>query len=412
LANAAIDQTLQIIRVNRGVHTLDQLPLLQQAIANDTASGNLAAAWKRQEEIVALARRHPDDLRTVPIFHEVGDGRMALFGAWMAGEYPEQMLYGDYCESFGELFSCSRRGAARAIIGDAQMYYADAIEVLLRNKLYSSDELRALETELVRTSDMIRERSDLVSPSAAEIPSPGRASRLDEPRALGHDELERHAVGARHRMFRDETAARLEELGPRGAREESATVVDEEPSRTSQDFPSNYLFGRQSLVRLYDYELASSSPLRDQVIAFVQLADWDLLYSRNSLAQDEYAQVYAWLEKNGAGQETIEEVFAPSIPVVLPSFEPSPFVSMETEPPSGYIDVAFRITKLGEPARIEIVGAAPDVTDAAKKDLEILIKTSRFRPRVTDGEFGASNVVARYPVNDAQPADEGSAGSP
>jgi hypothetical protein len=172
LANAAIDQTLQIIRVNRGVHTLDQLPLLQQAIANDTASGNLAAAWKRQEEIVALARRHPDDLRTVPIFHDVGDSRMALFGAWMAGEYPEQMLHGDYCESFGELFSCSRRGAARAIIGDAQMYYADAIEVLLRNKLYSSDELKALETELVRTSDMIRERSDLVGPSAAEIPSP------------------------------------------------------------------------------------------------------------------------------------------------------------------------------------------------------------------------------------------------
>jgi hypothetical protein len=407
LANAAIDQALQIIRMNRGVHSLDQVPLLQQAIANDTTGGNLAAAWQREEELVALARRHPEDLRTVPIFHEVADGRMALFGAWMAGEYPEQMLHGDYCETFGQLFSCSRRGAARAIIGDAQMYYADAIEVLLRNKLYSSDELRALETELVRTSDLVRTRPELVAPPGI---GPGADSRLDEPRIKGREEVERYGVGAFDRTFRDDTAARLEELRARGAREESATGVDEQPSRTSENYPSNYLFGRQSLVRLYDYELASLAPLADQVRAFVQLADWDLLYSRNSLAYSEYEQVYAWLEGNGAAQETIEEVFAPTIPVVLPAFEPNPLVSLETKATSDYIDVAFRITKLGEPARIEIVGATPDVTGAAKKDLEILIKTSRFRPRVMDGEFRASDVVVRYQLTDAQPADAGSAG--
>jgi hypothetical protein len=407
LANAAIDQALQIIRVNRGVHSIDQVPLLQRALANDTASGNLAAAWQREEELVALARRHPDDLRTVPVFHEVADRRMALFGAWMAGEYPEQMLYGDYCEAFGELFSCSRRRAAREVIGDAQMYYADAIEVLLRNKLYSSNELRALETELVRTSDLVRTRPELVSPSSAEIPSPGRGSRLDEPRVKGKEEVERYGVGAFDRTFRDDTADRLEQLSPQGGRDGSVTEIDEEPSRTSQNFPTNYLFGRQALVRLYDYELASSAPLNDQVHAFVQLADWDLLYSRNSLAYSEYEQVYAWLEQNGAAQKTIEELFAPSVPVVLPAFAPNPFVSVETEATSAYIDVAFRITKLGEPARIEIVGATPDVTDAAKKDLEILIKTSRFRPRVIDGEFGASDVVVRYHVNDAPPADGG-----
>jgi hypothetical protein len=403
LANAAIDQALQIIRVNRGVHSLDQVPLLRQTIVNDTASGELAAAWRRQEELIALARRYPEDLRTVPIFHEVADGRMALFGAWMAGEYPEQMIHGDYCEVFGQLFSCSRRRAGLEVIGDAQMYYAEAIEVLLRNELYSSEELRALETELVRISDMVRTRPELVGPPG--IPTPGAGSRLDEPRIKGREEVERYGVGAFDRTFRDDTAVRLEELRPHRVRDESATEVDEEPSRTSQNYPSNYLFGRQSLVRLYDYELASSALLADQVRAFVELADWDLLYSRNSLAYSEYEQVYAWLKENGAEQEMIDEVFAPRIPVVLPAFDPNPFVSEETAAASGYIEVAFRITKLGEPARIEIVGATPDVTDAAKKDLEILIKTSRFRPRVIDDEFRASDVLVRYHVNDAPPAD-------
>ncbi|HEY7672106.1 MAG TPA: hypothetical protein VIC71_07800, partial [Gammaproteobacteria bacterium] len=410
LANAAIDQALQIIRVNRGVHSLDQALLLQQAIANDTTSGNLAAAWTREQELIELARRHPNDLRTVPIFQEVADGRMALFEAWMAGEYPEQMRIGGYCQSFGELFSCSRRGAARAVIGDAQMYYADAIEVLLRNELYSSDELRALETELVATSDLIRVRPELDSPPG--IARPGADSRLNESRTLGVDEVERHSYGGSRRVDRDPIAARLGQLGPHGARDEPAADHDESDESFGTRFLSYYEFGRQSLVRLYDYEVASSAPLPDQARAFVELADWDLLYSRNSLAQSEYAQVYTWLEENGAAQETIEELFAPTIPVVLPAFERNPFVSEETEGASGYIDVAFRITKLGEPQRIEIVGASPGVTDAAKKDLEIFVKTGRFRPRVTDGEFTASSVAARYHVNDSQPVNESSAGPP
>jgi hypothetical protein len=409
LANAALDQAMYIIRVNNGLYSLDQVSLLQQAIANDTAGGDLAAAWKREQELIELARRHPEDLRTVPIFREVADGRKALFEAWMAGEYPEQMIIGEYCGSFGELYSCSRRAAARGVIGDTQMYYADAIEVLLRNELYSSDELRALETELVRTSDQVRQRPELAGPQGCCVP--GSQAPLNNPRMFGHDEVERHNGGNYGRIFRDETAARLEELSPQGVRDGSATQVDEEPSLTSQKFPSNYLFGRQSLVRLYDYEVASSAPLAEQARAFVELADWDLLYSRNSLALDEYEQVYARLREDGAAQAVVEELFAPRIPIVLPAFLP-PLAYEQTEGATGYIDVGFRISKLGEPQRIEILDATANVTDAAKERLVLIVKTNRFRPRLTDGEFRTSSVVVRYHIYDAQPADESSTAPP
>jgi hypothetical protein len=398
LANAALDQAMYIIRVNNGLHSLDQVPLLRQAIANDTAGGDLAAAWKREQELIELARRHPEDLRTVPIFREVADGRKALFEAWMAGEYPEQMIIGEYCGSFGELFSCSRRAAARGVIGDTQMYYADAIEVLLRNGLYSSEELQALETELVRTSDQVRQRPELAGARGCCLP--GSQAPLNDPRTLGHDEVERHADGNYNRIFRDETAARLEALGPQGVRDGSANVVDEEPSLTSEEFPSNYLFGRQSLVRQYDYEVASSASLAEQARAFVELADWDLLYSRNTLAQREYEQVYARLREDGAAQLLIDELFAPKIPIVLPVFEP-PLASEQTEGATGYIDVGFRISKFGEPQRIEILDATQSATDAATEHLVLVIKTNRFRPRLTDGEFRTSSVVVRYYLYDA-----------
>lgn len=390
LANAAIDQALQIIRVNRGVHSLDQVPLLRQTIVNDTASGELAAAWRRQEELIALARRYPEDLRTVPIFHEVADGRMALFGAWMAGEYPEQMLHGDYCESIGQIFSCSRREAALAVVGDAQMYYADAIEVLLRNELYSDVELPALEAALVRTSDLVRQR-----PEQLIRPGPTQVNVL---RAKGRDEAERYGVGASEVIFRDETAARLEELSPKGARYEPAIEVEEEPSKTSQDFPSYYLFGRQSLVRLYKYAVASSAPVVEEALALVELADWDLLYSHNSMALEEYAQVYARLQESDAGQAVIEELFSPRIPIVLPVFLP-PLTYEQTEASTDYIDVAFRISKLGEPQRVEVLETSSNVTDPTTEHLVRVIKTNRFRPRLTDGEFRTSSVVVRFYVD-------------
>lgn len=50
-AVAALDRAAQLIRVNRGVHSLDQGPLLQQAIRG----GGLTAAWDREADLLDLA---------------------------------------------------------------------------------------------------------------------------------------------------------------------------------------------------------------------------------------------------------------------------------------------------------------------------------------------------------------------
>jgi hypothetical protein len=78
----------------------------------------------------------------------------------------------------------------------------------------------------------------------------------------------------------------------------------------------------------------------------------------------------------------------------LPTFKPNP---LDTPLTARYIDVGFEVTRYGESRRIEIVGATAGVPDSAKTSLVSIIKASRFRPRVTDGELGrASPVVVRY----------------
>jgi hypothetical protein len=155
----------------------------------------------------------------------------------------------------------------------------------------------------------------------------------------------------------------------------------------------DYCLGRQSLQRLLTYELAASAPLQDQVEAFVRLADWE----RGEQALEKYERAVKILQEAGA-QTLIDELFSPTTPVVLPTFEPNPLASASdgTRPSTAYIDVAFEISG-GEARRVRVLDATTNATDADKKRLVELIERSRFRPRLTDGQFTrASPVVLRY----------------
>jgi hypothetical protein len=153
----------------------------------------------------------------------------------------------------------------------------------------------------------------------------------------------------------------------------------------------DYCLGRQSLQRLLAYEIAASAPLQDQVEAFVRLADWE----GGDQALEKYERALKMLQEAGA-QTVIDELFSPKTPVVLPAFDPNPLASDATQASTGYIDVAFEISR-GQARRVRILAATTNATDADKKRLVELIEHSAFRPRVTDGEFArASPVVLRY----------------
>jgi hypothetical protein len=106
------------------------------------------------------------------------------------------------------------------------------------------------------------------------------------------------------------------------------------------------------------------------------------------------------LEEAGVEKASIVQLFEPPTPVVLPAFEPNPLAADETRQASGYIDVAFEITRFGKSRAVEIRGD-DNATQAARRDLVGLITQSRFRPRPTGGQFGGtSSVVVRYYLYD------------
>jgi hypothetical protein len=179
---------------------------------------------------------------------------------------------------------------------------------------------------------------------------------------------------------------------------------DERRQRVRQ-MDTRYELGRESYRRLIAYnDIASSRSPDDEATrrslfdAYLQLADWDLLYSENKVALDEYAQIREMLGSADGAEPLLAEIFAPRIPVALPTFLPNP---LDTRSSARYVDVAFEVTRFGEGRHVEIRGSSSDVADDAKSKLVNLVKSTRFRPRTIDGELArAAPVVVRYYLSD------------
>ena len=393
LATAVLEEARQLVRANYGLHTLDQVPLMQQVLANQQAIGNFPMVRALEEELLELAERNPDDLRAAAIHRDAGRRVADVLRRFLAGEAPAEI----YPEE--GIYSFWRDDMISALASDAQIHYADSAAVLLRNGLHASAELRDVEMQIVRATDMVRQRS---RPRIQSRSVAGQAATMQQ---------NRFSTVSNSRRYREDRTVynpalvqrmnTLEDLASKaGLQDAPAALQNALGAARGGAYTSPYEVARDSLYRLIVYDEAAfgdsadEASLRSRLQAYLQVADWDLLYSQNGVAFDQYVRVHELLKATDFGEPLIAELYAPPIPVVLPTFQPNP---LETPESTRYIDVSFEISKFGESRRIEVAGAAADVSNAAKDDLVNFIKGARFRPRVTDGELGRpAPVVVRY----------------
>lgn len=160
-----------------------------------------------------------------------------------------------------------------------------------------------------------------------------------------------------------------------------------------------YYLGRDSYRRLVAYSGLNDGSVLGFAKALVELADWDLLFSRNAKALERYEHAHAVLVTEGVPEAAIRELFSPEVPVLLPAFLPSPFDSGASG--AAHIDVEFELGKYGTSRRIEILEVSANTTNASEKEVVRLIGSNRFRPRLrTDDAAAAPPYQVRYYVNE------------
>jgi hypothetical protein len=347
LVDPLIARVLQVIRANYGLYSLEQAPSIRRLVTREAARGNAPAAWDLEMELLMLATRHTDDIRSAGILRDIADRRMDILARYNAGEFPPEIILGCYYNEAGDHLRMHLRGsrplhvvpgtellqrrcaagssgrAKRTLVGEAQSLYVAAANVYTRNERVTSTELHDLLMEIVRNS--------------FHYGDPG--------------------------------------------------------------------LGRAALGELVIYATESSAAPLPRIEALVQTADWDLLYSRvwgtqyRDSALATYEAAYASLLEHAVPDAAIEALFSPDVPVVLPSFEPSALVASQVSATTPYLDVSFVIRADGRSRNVEVLAKSDDMTRSDERRIVNTVRHSRFRPRVVDGQFADSEpLVVRYYV--------------
>lgn len=399
LAIATLEEARYVTRVHRGLSSADEALLLKQQIRNEEALGQHDRVWGLEQDMVTIARQNHDDIRMAPVFRDLAEDRADALEEYVGGGFPPEVELGCYYvpglrryddtrgaarspppasrDSVGGCTSGQRMYVTRRLRAEILMYYADAIEVLLENGDYGSQQLRDLETQAFREKQgfpdsVLQQTGDWV-PVSITLPLSDAAS----PCSTARGELE----------TLDELLA-SEILGGCLA-----------PILRGNGLVEANVGGWVSLVRLIAYEIRSGAPAAARVNALSDLADLYLLSSpvdtheNGEIAIELYERAYRELAQD---DELRTSMFSPEVPVILAR---NPFTSTATAASPRYIDVSFAITKYGRSEQIEIEETTRGAIRAEGRDVTRLIKSTRFRPRFVDGELAHSAaVVVRYPL--------------
>jgi len=405
MATVANQRALEIVRITHGLHSLEQAPQIRQLIANYEAIGQYSTAWDLEQDLLALAERHPEDLQTVSIYRETAERRIEIRERYLAGEFPPQIVLGCYygwprasvqntLETPLDSTRCSTGSTGHAVqtlTVDAQRYYAEAIAVIHRAERYSSPVLRELEMNLVRCSDFLRNYDEAHKARLYGMP------QVDE-------------VSLRRRPWRSWTEAMMTVA-------HWDLIAREQPEEPGGNWqPDLYGIARDSLERQFAYDVRNQGSWEDQANTLLQIFDWDLLHSKNALALRGYEHVHQQLEQMDIEQASINVMFQPRIPVVLPSFRPNPLKTGQTSRSGGFIDVEFEISRYGVSQGVKILDTTTHASAQEIKNLVELITQSKFRPGFDEnGLARKSRAFVRYYVmqggNEVEPREVLSAAS-
>ena len=339
LSVATRERVMQLYRANFGLYSMEQVPALILLLDDAQLRTDYETAWNLEQQLIEVARRHPDDLRTVDIRKRIGDSRLDLLQRFIDGEFVPQVEYGCFFaakvnESLQTERVCSAgslRAAAQGILTEAFENYDAAIATLQRNDPDAHDQLRQLSMETVR-------------------------ALYTYGKYLGDNRSVRNPISKR-----DPTGCEV-----------------------AEDW----------LARLHGIHVEAAAPLEDRAEALILSADYKLLCRQHAEAVNAYESAMQMLISEGASQALIDRFFSPQRPIDLPTFVDGALDYVPEDPDTPYIEVRFELTRFGTTRQVRVVAGE------SKREASYIvsrIKRGLFRPVAQDGEIERSQpFVVRY----------------
>jgi tetratricopeptide (TPR) repeat protein len=147
LAAESVERALHIQRVNHGLNSSGQIPILRQLLAMERSRGAFGGLQEHEARLLRLARTHSDDLSTFEIFREAGD---RIYRHYLESGSPSKIDININAFAAGPPMGHDPQSAAGSL-WQARGHYLEALAVILRNGVYDHEALREIERMLVST---------------------------------------------------------------------------------------------------------------------------------------------------------------------------------------------------------------------------------------------------------------------
>lgn len=154
LAAQAFARAVHVLRVNDGLYTLDQAPLLLQLHASTVARGDEPGAALLDDKLARLARLHAGDVRTVPILHALADRQLAAYERYLERDLFAPQLnisYGALDTPSAFLRPTAATSGPQFWLAEARRNYGAALHTIFANGETTHPEVPALERALIRS---------------------------------------------------------------------------------------------------------------------------------------------------------------------------------------------------------------------------------------------------------------------
>lgn len=363
LAIDAYNEALQLSRINDGLFTEDQVPIVEALVDSYLNLGDIASANLNQEYLLYIKQKiygagHPIILDELL---EYADWNLHASGLSM-GYLPNLQYLHFRTESFNEL-NYNNSVATEDLLSAAAFAYTQA--------LIMQHDLEEEFNENPFSDDTIDLKNSLDFP--------------DEDYDISATEQKLAYTYFLQYQFDQNNLA--------------VNAFGEAPTT---NFLDSYTDGRAALERRYAYLQSTNSPTINIIQALVDIADWYLVFERWSTAEELYLQAFELMEGNGI--DKLNGLEYPDLPIHIPSFLSSPYTrasigisSDEVLEYEGYIDISFSLSRSAKPIRIRFVDSSEGTTEETERALLNKIRYSKYRLQLKDrSEYAENSYLVRY----------------
>jgi hypothetical protein len=350
------EQAKHITRVNHGLFSTEQEPIIHRMFNNYLRQGDLVKADEQQAYLFYLQRKiHGESSpNLIPALQTFAEWNIQAFNTDLTAP----------------LVATTRNQAATADSAPITNTTALTIPDLLNFKTQHVITAQFLYLQLLQLLDAHFGASD------PRLPATEQAFAVST------------YLATNHLMLVDELSTPV------------ASNFDQLPLKTY-----SFSEGRRALERRSNYlkQIASTAPA-DLAASRLDIIDWMIATRNRSDIPELFTSAYAEMQATGASAAELDAVFNPALPKAVPSFLVEAYsrqalgiAADSALAYQGYIDVKYSLNALGETTSPQLLFKTQDTPDKVVAILMRQLRYGQFRPRLHAGEVIALDTVyARY----------------